>query len=153
VSAPQGCVDSSAAECEMSARARVDNSASERLEMSALCVDNSAAKLEHLEMSRPFKAPDNSVAVLLQMSGSGSRTVDNSAACDLRLSGLSTDDIMPVGHRCSCAFCGEHGQETCLPNCSNKQLVVGSAPTLVVSDKVAGTVNGSDSRVAHTLVA
>ncbi|KAJ7788638.1 hypothetical protein B0H14DRAFT_3503988 [Mycena olivaceomarginata] len=82
---------------EMSRSAEtLDNSAAERLEMSASCIDNSAAKLEHLEMSLSFEVLENSVAMRLEMSGPGSGTVDNSAACDLRLSSLLTDDIMPV---------------------------------------------------------
>ncbi|KAJ7873612.1 hypothetical protein B0H14DRAFT_3438178 [Mycena olivaceomarginata] len=137
---------------EMSRSAEtLDNSAAERLEMSASCIDNSAAKLEHLEMSLSFEVLENSVAMRLEMSGPGSGTVDNSAACDLRLSGLLTDDIMPVGHICSCTFCGEHGQGTYLPNRRSKQLAAGSAPTLVVSDKVAEAANGSEGRAGPDL--
>ncbi|KAJ7321086.1 hypothetical protein DFH08DRAFT_1086012 [Mycena albidolilacea] len=112
---------------EMSGSAEtLDNSAAERLEMSASCIDNSAAKLEHLEMSLSFEVLENPVAMHLEMSGPGSGTVDNSAACDLRLGGLLTDDIMP--------------------------LAAGPAPTLVVSNKVADTANGSDGRVVQILV-
>ncbi|KAJ7301410.1 hypothetical protein DFH08DRAFT_827606 [Mycena albidolilacea] len=84
---------------EMSRSAEtLDNSAAECLEMSASCIDNLAAKLEHLEMSLSFEVLENSVAMRLEMSGPGSGTVDNSAACDLRLIGLLTDNIMPVAH-------------------------------------------------------
>jgi hypothetical protein len=100
---------------EMSRSAEtLDNSAAERLEMSALCIDNLAAKLEHLEMSLSFEVLENSVAMRLEMSGPGSGTIDNSAAW---------------------------------------QLAAGSAPTLVVSDKVAETANGSDGCVVQILVA
>ncbi|KAJ6457819.1 hypothetical protein C8R47DRAFT_1227235 [Mycena vitilis] len=139
-------------ECLEVSASRVDASDVERLEVSASCVDASAAELERLEMSRSDETLDNSAAERLEVSTlcvdasaaelahlemPGLWTDDNSAACDLRLSKLLTDDP-PVGGRiCSGVPRGEQRQGTYLPHCRSKLLAAESAPTLVKWDKVA----------------
>ncbi|KAJ7618339.1 hypothetical protein DFH06DRAFT_1342613 [Mycena polygramma] len=132
------CVDASAAELERLEMSRsdetLDNSAAERLEVSTLCVDASAAELERLEMP-------------------GLRTVDNSAARDLRLSKVLTEDLPTGGRISSGAPRGEYREGTYLPNCRSKLLAAEPAPTLANWDKVAETRSSMYSCRARVLVA
>ncbi|KAJ7662732.1 hypothetical protein DFH06DRAFT_1325084 [Mycena polygramma] len=129
----------------------VDASAAESLEVSTLCVDASAV-VERLEMSRSPETLDNSAAERLEMSGL--RTVDNSAARDLRLSKVLTEDL-PTGGRISSsgAARGEYREGTYLPNCRSKLLAAEPAPTLANWDKVAETRSSMYSCRARVLVA
>ncbi|KAJ7864552.1 hypothetical protein B0H13DRAFT_1899101 [Mycena leptocephala] len=155
---------------EMSGTARgtVDNSAAERLEMSAPlgCVDNSAAIVQGLEMSSSSHGTvDNSAAECLEMPCPSPGALDNSAVVDTRLSdrltgdgrgcvALSTGPILgwilnegrvPVAENHGCGYCNTivHGIGTLeIP-----------APTSSALNEAAEAINGKKCCEAPDLAA